>query len=73
MVIYMTSVAELLKCVQHLGLVQWLKIRLPVQKTWIPSLIQEESTCCGATKLICLNYWASALESMPSRAHGLQC
>ena len=29
--------------------VQWLRILLPVQGTWVWSLIQEDSTCCGAT------------------------
>ena len=30
--------------------VQWIRIRLPVQGTQVQSLIQEESTCCRATK-----------------------
>ena len=31
-------------------MVQWLRIHLPVQGTWIQSLIQEDSTSQGATK-----------------------
>ena len=30
-------------------------------ETWVLSLIQEDSTCCGATKPMCHNYWAGAL------------
>ena len=30
--------------------VQWLRICLPRQGTWVRSLVQEDSTCCGATK-----------------------
>ena len=53
MIIYMTSMAE--QCTTYgTSLVQWLRIHLPVQETWIPS--QEDSTCCGATELICHNY-----------------
>ena len=42
--------------------VQWLRIRLPMQETWVPSLVWEDSTCCGATKPVCCNYWACSLE-----------
>ena len=34
---------------------------LPMQEAWVRSLIQEDSTCCGATKPM-HNYWAHALE-----------
>ena len=37
----------------ELGLPWWLRgkrIRLPVQETRVQSLIQEDPTCCGATK-----------------------
>ena len=30
--------------------VQQLRIHLPVQGTWVRSLVQEDSTCCGAAK-----------------------
>ena len=42
--------------------VQWIRIRLPVQGTRVPSLIREDPTCCGATKPVCHSYWACALE-----------
>ena len=29
---------------------EWLKIRLPMQGTWVQSLVWEDSTCRGATK-----------------------
>ena len=42
---------------------QWLlRIRLPVQRTWVRALVREDPTCCGATKPVCHNYWACALE-----------
>ena len=28
---------------------QWLGVHLPVQGTWVRSLVQEDPTCCGAT------------------------
>ena len=44
---------------------QWLRIRLPVHGTQVWSLIQEDSTCCGATKPVHCNYWSpSAVEPM---------
>ena len=42
--------------------VQWLRIHLPVQGTRVQSLIREDPTCCGATKPVCHNYRACALE-----------
>ena len=35
---------------------QWLRIRLPVQGTWVRALVQEDPTCCGATKPVRHNY-----------------
>ena len=29
--------------------VQWLRIRLPMQGTWVQSLVWEDPTCLGAT------------------------
>ena len=44
---------------------QWFRIHLPMQGTWIRSLIQEDPTCCGATKPWCHNYRSlRALEAM---------
>ena len=42
--------------------VQWLRIRLPVQGTQVGALVWEDPTCHGATKPVCHNYWACALE-----------
>ncbi|KAJ8784376.1 hypothetical protein J1605_008309 [Eschrichtius robustus] len=36
--------------------VQWLRIRLPMQGTWVRSLVQEDLTCHGATKPVRHNY-----------------
>ena len=36
--------------------VQWLRIRLPMQGTWVRALAQEDPTCRRATKPICHNY-----------------
>ena len=36
--------------------VQWLRIHLPVQGTWVPSLVWEDPTCCEATKPVHHNY-----------------
>ena len=36
--------------------VQWLRIRLPMQGTWVRSLVQEDPTCRGATKPVRHNY-----------------
>ena len=38
--------------------IQGLRACLPMQGTWIQSLIQEEPTCHGATKPMRHNYWA---------------
>ena len=50
---------------EYLGtsqVVQWLRIRLPVQGTWVQTLVWEDSTCCGAAKPMCHNYWACTLK-----------
>ena len=39
-------------------MVQWRVISLPVQGTWVQSLVQEDSTCCEASKPVRHNYWA---------------
>ena len=39
---------------QEVSLVaQWSRVRLPMQETWVQSLIQEDPTCHGATELVC--------------------
>ena len=42
--------------------VQWIRIRLPVQGTRVWSLVQEDSPCRGATKPMCHSYWARVLQ-----------
>ena len=41
---------------------QWLRIHLPMQGTWVRSLVQEDTTCHGATKTVHHNYWDCTLE-----------
>ena len=41
---------------------QWLRIRLPMQGTWVRALVREDPTCHGATKPVRHNCWACALE-----------
>ena len=42
-------------------MVQWLEIHLPMQKTWVQSLVWEDPTCCRTTKPTHHNYGACAL------------
>ena len=35
---------------------QWLRIRLPIQRTRVRSLVQEDPTCHETTKPVCHNY-----------------
>ena len=43
---------------------QWLRIRLPMQGTWVRALVWEDPTCRRATKPVHHNCWACALESV---------
>ena len=54
--------------------VQWLRICLPMHRTWGWALVREDPTCRGATKPMRHNYWACALEPMSHNywAHVLQ-
>ena len=36
--------------------IQWLRICLPIQGTWVPSLVQEDSTCLRAARPLRHNY-----------------
>ena len=36
--------------------VQWLRIRLPMQGTWVRALVWEDPTCRGATRPVSHNY-----------------
>ena len=42
--------------------VQWLRISLPLQGTWVRALVWENPTCHRETKPMCHNYRACALE-----------
>ena len=54
-------------------MVPWWRICLPMQGTWIQSLVWEDSTCSGATKPVCCNYWSScALEPVPCNKRSIQ-
>ncbi|KAJ8776863.1 hypothetical protein J1605_015040 [Eschrichtius robustus] len=49
----------------HVGaslVAQWLRICLPVQGTRVRALVREDPTCRGATKPMCHNFRACALE-----------
>ena len=54
------------------SLVPRLDIHLPKQRTWIWSLIQEDSTYYRATKCICHNHWACVLQ-LPIAVHPTAC
>ena len=41
---------------------QWLRIRLPMQGTWVWALIREDPTCRRAAKPMRHNYWTCSLE-----------
>ena len=42
--------------------VQWLRIRLPMQGTRVRALVREDPTCRGAAKPVRHRYWACTLE-----------
>ena len=45
---------------------QWLGIHLPMQTTWVRSLVQEDPTCLRAAKPTCHNYWSPGTWSLCS-------
>ena len=47
-------------------MVQWIGIHLPIQGTWVWSLVWKDSTCHGATKPMHHHYWAHAVEPASS-------
>ena len=47
--------------------VQWLRIHIAVQGTLVPSLVQEDPSCHGATKPMC-----ATTEAFVARARDLQ-
>ena len=53
---------------------QWLRIRLPVQGTWVRSLVREDPTCRRATKPVCHNYWACVAQLLkPTHLEPVLC
>ena len=44
------------------GVVQWLRVCILMQGTWVWTLVPEDSTCPRATKLVCHNCWARVLQ-----------
>ena len=36
--------------------VQWLRVHLPMQETWVQSLVWEDPSCCGAAEPVSSNY-----------------
>ena len=50
---------------------QWIRIHLPMQRTQVPSLIQQDPTCCRATKPTDCNYWSlgSGAHACNKRSH----
>ena len=51
---------------------QWVRICLPMQGTWVWSLIWEDPTCCRTTKPISHNHWACAYDPV-SRNYWSPC
>ena len=53
-------------------IIQWLRINLPMQRTWVRSLVQEDPTCCGAMNPTRPASCACALEPTlcNKRSHG---
>ena len=43
---------------------QWWRIRLPIQGTWVPSLVWEDPRCQRVAKPVCQSYRAHTLEAM---------
>ena len=43
-------------------MVQWLRIHLPTQETWVRSLVWEDRTCYRATEPVSHDYSAHTLE-----------
>ena len=43
-------------------LAQWLRICLPVQETWVQSLVQEDPVCHEAAEPVGHDFWACAVE-----------
>ena len=55
-------------------MLQWVRIYLPMQGTWVWSLVWEDATYLRATKPMCHKYWvqATATEACVPKARALQ-
>ena len=49
--------AHTIKLCRTFLVVQWLRIRLWMQETWVRSLVQEDFTWCEAAEPMCHSYW----------------
>ena len=61
-------------CLRTCLVLEWIRIRLPVQGTWVRSLVQEDPTCHGATKPVMpqLRHKEATAMSSPHTATGEQ-
>ena len=48
--------------------VQWIRVCLPMQVTWVWSPVCEDSTWCRATKSVVHSYWARVLPATEAHA-----
>ena len=49
---------------------QGLRVHLPAQGIWVRPLAWKDSTCHGATKAVCHNYWGPSTDSLCSAIRG---
>ena len=42
--------------------VQWLRIHLPMQRTWVQLPVRKDPICLGVTNPMCHEYWAHAVK-----------
>ena len=52
-------------------MLQWLKVHLSMQATWVRSLVQKDSTGHGAAKPLCHNFRAHSPEPMLCKREGV--
>ena len=49
-------------------MVQWIRIPLSMQGTWVQSLVQEDSTCHETAKPMCLELYSATREAVAMRS-----
>ena len=57
--LFISSSSSIIKIIIISGtslVAQWIRIRLPMQGTWVQALVREDPTCRGATKPVHHNY-----------------